>query len=137
MSAQKLTSDIIEAAIEGFEIQKRRIDGQIAELRQSLKGGAVSTTASAEPGKKRGISAAGRKAIAEAQRRRWALARQASGGDSKPAPKAKRRLSAAGRKRIVEATKKRWALVRAQKAAAEGSAKSGKRSAAAGAAGEA
>lgn len=135
MSAQKLTSDIIEAAIAGFEVQRRRIDEQIADLRQALKGGAASSTSPAEPGKKRGISAAGREAIAEAQRRRWALARKAAGGDAKPAaPKAKRRLSAAGRKRIVEATKKRWALVRAQKAAAEGSAKPGKRTAAASAA---
>jgi len=35
----KLTSEIIAAAIEGFESQKRHIDGQIAELRQMLDGG--------------------------------------------------------------------------------------------------
>ena len=35
---QKLTAEIIHAAIEGFESQKRRIDAQIDELRQLLKG---------------------------------------------------------------------------------------------------
>jgi hypothetical protein len=34
---QKLTAEIIYAAIEGFESQKRRIDAQIDELRQLLK----------------------------------------------------------------------------------------------------
>ena len=59
------------------------------------------------------MSAAGRKAIAEAQRKRWA----ASKGTTE-APKAakapKRKLSAAGRANIVAALKKRLA---AQKAA--------------------
>ena len=39
MPTPKLTAEILAAAIEGFEAQKRRIDGQIAELRQMLDGG--------------------------------------------------------------------------------------------------
>ena len=33
-----LTNEIIEAAIEGFEVQKRRIDDQIAELKSMRDG---------------------------------------------------------------------------------------------------
>ena len=40
MPTHKLTPEIITAAIEGFEQQKRRIDTQIAELRAMLPGGA-------------------------------------------------------------------------------------------------
>src|ERR1035441_5210823 len=36
MPTHKLTAEILNAAIEGFESQKRRIDVQIAELRQML-----------------------------------------------------------------------------------------------------
>jgi hypothetical protein len=118
----KLDNEILAAAIEGFEAQKRHIDTQIAEIRQKLGGGSAEPAAAPEPGRKRRkMSAAGRKRIAEAQRKRWAASRKESVAPAKAAkadaPKAKRRLSAAGRKRIIEATKKRWALVRA--AAAE------------------
>ena len=39
------TSEIITAAIEGFEPQKRRIDDQITELRALLPGGSAESTA--------------------------------------------------------------------------------------------
>ena len=60
------------------------------------------------------MSAAGRKAIAEAQRKRWAAAKKgvASVAPTKAA-KPKRKLSAAGRANIVAALKKRWAAKRA------------------------
>src|SRR3954447_8438942 len=106
----KLTNEIIDAAIEGFEQQKRRIDQQIAELRE-LRSGSPAQSASA-PAKqpRRKISAAGRKAIAEAQRKRWAASKgQAEPSAPKAAKKAKRKLSAEGRANIVAALKKRWA----------------------------
>ena len=62
------------------------------------------------------MSAAGRQAIAEAQRKRWAALKDESAAP-KPAKKPKRKLSAAGRAAIVAALKKRWA---AKKAAASG-----------------
>ena len=71
----QLTQGIIDVAIEGFESQKRRIDEQIAELRALSNGNAP---ALAVAPKKRGMSAAGRKAIAEAQRKRWAAAKGGS-----------------------------------------------------------
>jgi len=114
----KLDNNILAAAIEGFEAQKKRLDAQIAEIRQLLTGGSVAPAATPEPGRRRRkMSAAGRKRIAEAQKKRWAEAKKQSGATpqaAKPAAqKPKRKLSAAGRKRIIEATKKRWALVRA------------------------
>jgi hypothetical protein len=110
----RLTQGIIDAAIEGFKSQKRRIDEQIAELR-ALSNGHVPTSESSAPPrtKKRGMSAAGRKAIAEAQRKRWAAIKGEAMAD-KPAKKVKRKLSAAGRAAIIAATKKRWAAKRAE-----------------------
>ena len=109
----QLTQGIIDAAIEGFESQKRRIDKQIAELRAMSNGHAPTTESAAPPKtKKRGMSAAGRKAISEAQRKRWAVAN----GEAvvEPPKKEKRQLSAAGRAAIIAATKKRWAAKRAE-----------------------
>jgi hypothetical protein len=118
---QKLTNEIITAAIDGFESQKTRIDAQIQELRALLSGGpAESTTATAEPAKRkrRKISAAGRARIAAAQRARWAASKKTTEPSvTSEAPKPKRKLSRAGRAAIVAATKKRWALKRAAEAA--------------------
>ena len=120
---KKLNNEILAAAIEGFEVQKKRIDAQIAEVRQLMTGGSAESATTPEPArKKRRMSAAARRRIAEAQRKRWAEAKKESGGEPKgaepEAPKPKRRLSAAGRKRIIEATKRRWALIRAAAAKA-------------------
>lgn len=116
----KLTHEIITAAIEGFETQKKRIDDQIAELRTLLAGGSSEPAAPApQKQKRRKMSAAGRKAIAEAQRKRWAASKKAAEGSApEVASKPKRKLSAAGRKAIIAATKKRWALKRAEAAKA-------------------
>jgi peptidoglycan hydrolase CwlO-like protein len=127
MAQSKLSKEIVDAAIEGFEAQKRRIDSQIAELRALVSNTAA--TASSPTPRKRGrrgkMSAAGRAAIAEAQRKRWA-AKKAGSPSSKAAspsastkpPAKKRRLSAAGRKAIAEAQKKRWAMKKAPPKAA-------------------
>jgi hypothetical protein len=109
-----LTPEIIEAAIDGLEAKKQRIDVQIAELRAMLSPSGNGSAPAATPTirKKSGMSAAGRKAIAEAQRKRWAAAKGESVA-AETAKKPKRRLSAAGRAAIVAALKKRWALKRA------------------------
>ena len=118
----KIDHEVLAAAIEGFEAQKKRLDAQIAEIRQQLTGGRAELAATPEPGRKRRkVSAAGRKRMAEAQRKRWAAKKQ-SGAEAKAAKpdvqKPKRKISAAGRKRMSEATKKRWAAVRAAAAKA-------------------
>jgi hypothetical protein len=117
MPTQRLTDEIINAAIEGFEAQKKRIDAQIAELRSLLTG---SLAESAEPAaaRKRGkFSDATKLRMKEAQKRRWARIK----GESEPATpaavpaKPKRQLSEAGRQAIAEAARKRWAAKKAAK----------------------
>jgi len=82
MPTPKLTTEILNAAIDGYEAQKTRIDTQIAELRAIVSGGATQPTATSEPStrKNRRLSAAGRKRIAEAARK--ALGRGQSGKGS-------------------------------------------------------
>jgi hypothetical protein len=118
ISVPQLTNEIINAAIFGFEEQKRQLDAQIAELRAMLSpgsNGSAGSTSPAEPAvrEKQGMSAAGRKAIAEAQRKRWAAVK---GQSIEPvaAKRPKRKLSAAGKTAIVAALKKRWAAKRAE-----------------------
>jgi hypothetical protein len=111
MPTHKLTPEIVNAAIEGFEQQKLHIDAQIAELRAMLLGGRTepATTPVVPKGKRRKMSAAARKRIGDAQRKRWAESKGQSVSRSKP----KRKLSAAGKAAIVAALKKRWAAKRA------------------------
>jgi hypothetical protein len=109
----KLDNDILAAAIEGFEDRKKRIDAQIAEIRQLMTGDRTEPAATPEPERKRRkVSAAGRKRMAEAQRKRWAKKQSGEAPKAaKPeAQKPKRKMSAAGRKRISEATKRRWGV---------------------------
>src|ERR1035437_8034641 len=113
MPTHKPTPEIINAAVEGFEQQKLRIDVQIAELRQMLTGTPTATAAAPEApkGKRRKMSAAARKRIGDAQRKRWAESKKESAPSSPVAPEApkpKRKLSAAGKAAIVAALKKRW-----------------------------
>jgi hypothetical protein len=119
--AQKLTPEILIAAISGFEAQKNQIDSRIAEIRQMLDGGGhsepVASTATEKPRKK--FSAASRRKMAAAQRARYAKLRE----DSEPtqavtAKPKKRKMSAAGKAAIAAGVKRRWAAVRAAKKAA-------------------
>jgi hypothetical protein len=123
----KLTIEILTAAIDGFEFQKRKIDFHIASLRAMLSGNPAKPGATPEPPKhqRRKMSAAGRKAIAEGQRKRWADSkRQPEQSQATPeAAKPKRKLSRAGRAAIIAATKRRWALKRAEAAKAKPAAK--------------
>lgn len=121
MPTNKLTTEIINAAIEGFQQSKLRIDTQIAELRAMLPGGRTEPAATPEAptGKRRKLSAAVRRRMKEGQQRRWAKIRGESESPSSPATpepvKPKRTLSAAGKANIVAALRKRLA---AKKAAA-------------------
>jgi hypothetical protein len=112
MPTPRLTKEIVDAAILGFDEQKRRLDAQITELRRLFPNGHGTARPNSPARKKGGMSAAGRKAIAEAQRKRWAAQKADAQGEPSP-KKAKRRLSAAGRAAIVAALKKRWAAKKA------------------------
>lgn len=82
---------LLEAALEGLELQKSRVEEQIAEVRRMLggkaskpvKGSPVTAVAPAAATKKRELSPAARKRIAAAQKKRWAAYR-------KTAPKAEK-----------------------------------------------
>ena len=73
----KLKAEIVTAAIAGFEQQKKRLNAQIAELRQMLNPSATDGRA-LMPARRR-MSAAARARIAAAQRKRWAAARKQAG----------------------------------------------------------
>ena len=99
----KLTPEIINAAIGGFEQQKLHIDTQIAELRAMLSGSPTEPAATPGPirPKRRKMSAAGRKAIAEAQRKRWAASKRAAEPSAPATSKPKRKLSKARKAALV------------------------------------
>ena len=108
----KLNTEIVAAAIAGFEQQKKQLDAQIAELRNLLSPNATDSNTLA-PKKIGGMSAAARSRIAAAQRKRWAASRKPVAAALSTAPvRKKRKLSAAGRRAIIEATKRRWAALR-------------------------
>jgi hypothetical protein len=103
------------------------IDSEIARLQQArtlLAGTRGGKSAASPPVKReRTLSAAARKRIGDAQRKRWAAAKMAvktipaKAAKKAAAPAKKRRLSAAARKRTADAQKERWAAVKAEKAA--------------------
>lgn len=108
---------ILQMARKGAELTLAEIDSQIAQLT-----GAKPGRPAREPGK-RTMSVKARKAIADAQKKRWAdfHAKKTPTGETEPIkPKATKRakvkMSSAAKKRIQEANKKRWAEYRAKKA---------------------
>lgn len=116
---QVLTDEIINAAIEGFESQKKRIDLQIANLKAMLTGRSTEPSTTGVDGSaelpavqpKRTISAAARRRMALGQKKRWAAIKKASAPE--PESPKKSRLSPAGRRAIAAAAKKSWALKKA------------------------
>jgi hypothetical protein len=76
--------ELLAAALEGLQLQKQRIEDQIREVRLLLGDRAgskgrpsVGATKKTGPGR---LSAAARKRIAAAQKRRWAEYRKSSAG---------------------------------------------------------
>jgi hypothetical protein len=119
--AAKLTPEIIEAAIFGFEQRKRELtaslDAQIGELRALLpeNRSQAATSDEAGPVKRKRFSAASRRKMALAQKARWSKIKgesQSSAPAPAEAPKAKHELSKQGRANIVAALKKRWATAK-------------------------
>ena len=100
------------------------IDSIVSDLRSEmdrisraislLLGGATKAASSkggktAKRGRKRGLTAAGRRALSLAMKKRWAERRGKTTAKA-AAPKRRRGgLTAAGRKKLSEAMKKRWA----------------------------
>jgi len=119
MAQLKLTTDILEAAAIGFEVQMTQIDEKISEIKRLLNGSPLATapTETVKPRKKR--SAAVRRRMALAQRARYAKLKKGSEPTQAVAARPKKRkMSAAGRRAISLAAKKRWADIKAAKKAA-------------------
>jgi hypothetical protein len=116
---------ILESALTGLQSQLNQIDEAMAGIRSQLRHGGPGRRANASINgvqpvrRKRNMTAAARKRIGEATRKRWAAYRKQQGKTAAPAAKPKRKMSKAGRAAISAATKKRWrAFHKAQKAAA-------------------
>ena len=109
MAKSSINSDILTAALIGFEVQKARIDIQIAEIRTLMGGGPQESDAAPDSGKpKRKVSAAARRRMAKAQKLRWKKIKSTGTAQAVTA-KPKRVLSAKARKAISAAQKARWA----------------------------
>ena len=120
MPTPKLTAEIITAAIEGYESQKRRIDDQIAELRTLLPGGSPEAAATPEvsTGKRKKFSAASRRKMAAAQKARWAKIKGESEPSEPEVPSKPRRKMSKARKAALVANLAKARAARAAKRAA-------------------
>ena len=96
-------------AKETLQARISKVDAQLSAF-ESGKPVAVAVVA-----KKKGMSAAGRAAVAAAQKARWAKINKDKKA-AKPVARKKWKMSAAGRAKIATAAKARWAKVKAAKA---------------------
>jgi hypothetical protein len=76
---KRLDPSVLQAALEGLEFHRQRVDQQIAKVRTLLlpRAKRPAAVAQAPPKPKRRISLAGRRRIAAAQRKRWAALKKA------------------------------------------------------------
>jgi hypothetical protein len=119
MPTRNLTPQIINAAIFGFEEQKRHIDTQIAELRAMLPGGRAEPAATPEaPKRKRKLSAAGKRAIVEATKKRWAAFHAAKAAEKHVVAKKGAAKKVTAKKTAVRVAAKKTATKKPQKKAA-------------------
>ena len=73
---------VLEAALEGLELQKHRIEAQIQEIRSRLGKRSRTSVEPARTATKRTLSTEARKRIAAAQKKRWAEYRKKANSSS-------------------------------------------------------
>jgi len=104
---------LIELALKGLEAERTKIDDEIVQIKSQVNPRPATTQSatagSSTPPKKRTMSAAARKKISEAMKRRYA---ELNSGKRQTASS---HLTAAGRKRLSDLMKKRWAEKRKAK----------------------
>ena len=89
MPRGKSTQDksILAMALVGYEVERKKIEERIKEIRAKLGGARAAKAGPAETSgeapKRRKLSKAARKRIAAAQKKRWAEHRKATGQGSK------------------------------------------------------
>jgi hypothetical protein len=64
-------TSLLQMALAGCEVERQKVQEKIAEIKRQLNG-RRRKVASTKTGNRRGMSAAGRKRIVAAQRKRWA-----------------------------------------------------------------
>ena len=92
--------EVLKMALAGYEAEKLKIDDLARQVREMLDGGKPSSAAVDEPApkrKRRKMSAAARKRIGDATRKRWALGRM---NTKKTTSNKRLKLSPAERARI-------------------------------------
>ena len=98
---------LLELALKGLEAERTKIDHEILQVKSQLNPrpatAQTATAGSSTPSKKRRMSAAARKKISEAMKRRYA---ELNSGKRRTAGS---HLSMAGRRRLSDLMKKRWA----------------------------
>jgi hypothetical protein len=113
---KQIDAELLQAALAGFEHRRTEIEQKMADLRRRIDGGGRAAAPVPTPAthKKRTMSAAGRRRIALAQKKRWALlkADEKAKKTAKATQPKKRVISAAGRARMGAATNRRWAAWR-------------------------
>ena len=78
----KQDSVMLSMALVGYEVEKKKIEEKIRELRSALEGKAAGKQSPATDGaapERRKLSAAARRRISVAQKKRWAEQRKAQG----------------------------------------------------------
>jgi hypothetical protein len=124
--AKGTDTDLLKAALIGYQVQSERLEATIADIQAQLghrgpgrRPKAETTSIEEAAPAKRTMSASARKRIALAQKKRWAAFHEEKGEPGKPkkvkSPK-KRQMSAEGKARIAAATKARWEAYRQAKA---------------------
>jgi hypothetical protein len=73
-------SDILQAALIGYQAEITRIEKAMAEVRAELKGSPSAAMSAAQPRTRSKFSAATRKKMAAAQKARWAAVRAQKSG---------------------------------------------------------
>ena len=94
-----------------LKTESDKIGRAIAALLEDAKVAVGGTVGRPDAPKRRrgGITAAGRRRLSQAMKRRWAERRMGKTTGKASAPKRRSGLTAAGRKKLSEAMKKRWA----------------------------
>ena len=110
-----IDANVLRMALIGYAQEQTKIEAQIAEIRAQLGNRSLTVTDGVAP-MKRKMSAAARKRISEATRKRWQAFRAAKAEAQKPVEKPKRKMSAARRAALIANLKKARAA-KAKKAA--------------------
>jgi hypothetical protein len=116
--AKQLDNSILQMALIGYQAERAKIEERIAEIQRQLGGRAPHAAAPAgAPKPRRQMSAAARKRIAAAQKKRWAAfhAKTEKPAAKKAAPK--RKLSADARAKLAANLQKAREAKAAKKAA--------------------